>query len=38
MDEYNRELVANVHPPDWMNPEQAGKYNLVVIGPARPVW
>lgn len=28
----NRELVANVHPPDWINPEPAGRYNLVVIG------
>jgi len=31
-DEYNRELVANVHPPDWINPEPAPRYNLVVIG------
>src|SRR6266487_6149905 len=31
-DEYNRELVRNVHPPGWMNPAPAGKYNLVVIG------
>lgn len=31
-DPYNRELAANVHPGDWMNPEPAGKYNLVVIG------
>jgi len=31
-DEYNRELVRNVHPPGWVNPEPAGKYNLVVIG------
>jgi pyruvate/2-oxoglutarate dehydrogenase complex dihydrolipoamide dehydrogenase (E3) component len=28
----NRELVANVHPPDWVNPEPAGRYNLVVVG------
>jgi pyruvate/2-oxoglutarate dehydrogenase complex dihydrolipoamide dehydrogenase (E3) component len=28
----NRELVANVHPPDWMNPEPARRYNLVVVG------
>ncbi len=31
-DEYNRELVANVHPPGWTNPEPAERYNLVVIG------
>ncbi len=31
-DEYNRELVRNVHPPGWVNPAPAGKYNLVVIG------
>ena len=31
-DEYNETLVANVHPPDWVNPESAGRYNLVVIG------
>ncbi len=28
----NRTLVANVHPPDWINPEPAECYNLVVIG------
>jgi pyruvate/2-oxoglutarate dehydrogenase complex dihydrolipoamide dehydrogenase (E3) component len=28
----NRELSANVHPGDWINPEPAGCYNLVVIG------
>src|SRR5439155_20652093 len=31
-DVYNRELVGRVHPPDWANPEPAGRYNLVVIG------
>ncbi len=31
-DEYNRALAANVHPPDWVNPTPAGRYNLVVIG------
>jgi len=31
-DEYNRTLVANVHPPDWKNPDPASRYNLVVIG------
>ncbi len=31
-DEYNRMLVANVHPPEWINPQPDGRYNLVVIG------
>jgi hypothetical protein len=31
-DEYDGRLVANVHPPDWVNPEPAPRYNLVVIG------
>lgn len=31
-DEYNRILTQNVHPPDWVNPEPVGRYNLVVIG------
>jgi len=31
-DEYNRQLIANVHPPDWVNPEPTGRYNIVVIG------
>jgi pyruvate/2-oxoglutarate dehydrogenase complex dihydrolipoamide dehydrogenase (E3) component len=31
-DGFNRDLVANVHPPDWVNPEPAERYNLVVIG------
>ncbi len=31
-DEHNRTLVANVHPPNWTNPEPEGRYNLVVIG------
>ncbi len=32
MDDHNRALAANVHPPDWVNPEPAGRYNLVVVG------
>ena len=32
MDEHNRALLSNVHPPDWVNPEPADRYNLVVIG------
>lgn len=31
-DEFNRELVRNVHPVDWVNPKPSGRYNLVVIG------
>ena len=32
MDEYNQQLVACVHPPDWVNPTPADIYDLVVIG------
>ncbi|MDT8436132.1 MAG: mercuric reductase [Gemmatimonadota bacterium] len=32
LDEANRRLVAEVHPPDWVNPEPADRYDLVVIG------
>ncbi|MBI4502066.1 MAG: mercuric reductase [Gemmatimonadetes bacterium] len=31
-DQFNQELVRNVHPLDWVNPQPAGRYNLVVIG------
>src|SRR5210317_706072 len=31
-DQYNTLLENNVHPPDWVNPEPAPRYNLVVIG------
>ncbi|HLK88229.1 MAG TPA: mercuric reductase [Candidatus Binataceae bacterium] len=31
-DENDARLLANVHPPDWLNPEPAPRYNLVVIG------
>ncbi|MFC1489680.1 mercuric reductase [Candidatus Latescibacterota bacterium] len=31
-DTYNRELMNNVHPESWINPEPAPVYNLVVIG------
>ena len=31
-DAHNQQLVANVHPSDWVNPEPAGRYNIVVIG------
>jgi len=32
VDEYNRALVTNVHPLDWVNPQPAAVYDLVVIG------
>ncbi|MCH8320592.1 MAG: mercuric reductase [Acidobacteria bacterium] len=32
MDAHNETLVSNVHPSDWINPEPASRYNLVVIG------
>lgn len=32
LDEHNRLLVNNVHPPDWVNPEPRGRYHMVVIG------
>ena len=32
LDEYNQELLANVHPPDWANPTPVALYDLVVIG------
>jgi pyruvate/2-oxoglutarate dehydrogenase complex dihydrolipoamide dehydrogenase (E3) component len=31
-DQFNELLLANVHPSDWVNPEPASRYNLVVIG------
>jgi pyruvate/2-oxoglutarate dehydrogenase complex dihydrolipoamide dehydrogenase (E3) component len=31
-DAHNAELVANVHPPDWRQPDPVPRYNLVVIG------
>jgi pyruvate/2-oxoglutarate dehydrogenase complex dihydrolipoamide dehydrogenase (E3) component len=32
MDKFNSELIENVHPTNWKNPEPTGGYNLVVIG------
>ncbi|HEY6321857.1 MAG TPA: hypothetical protein VJA16_09895, partial [Thermoanaerobaculia bacterium] len=32
LDAYNRALLANVHPPDWVNPRPAARYHLVVVG------
>ena len=31
-DQYNRVLVDNVHPSNWVNPEPTSRYNIVVIG------
>jgi pyruvate/2-oxoglutarate dehydrogenase complex dihydrolipoamide dehydrogenase (E3) component len=31
-DEHDRRLIENCHPPHWVNPAPAAKYNLVVIG------
>lgn len=32
LDAHNRELLGLVHPADWVNPNPAPKYDLVVIG------
>jgi pyruvate/2-oxoglutarate dehydrogenase complex dihydrolipoamide dehydrogenase (E3) component len=32
MDEYNQKLIKNVHPDNWVNPQGADLYDLVVIG------
>ncbi len=31
-DDYNRQLVENVHPSSWVNPHPDGRYNMVVVG------
>lgn len=31
-DAHNQTLVGHVHPRDWVNPEPAARYNLVVVG------
>ncbi len=31
-DEFNLALLANVHPPGWINPQPAGRYNIVIVG------
>lgn len=31
-DEHNRTLAKLTHPPQWLNPQPKGRYNLVVIG------
>jgi len=32
MDEFNRRLIENVHPAEWVNPQPASSYNLVIVG------
>lgn len=32
LDQYNQSLMSQVHPPDWVNPQPAANYDLVVIG------
>jgi len=32
LDEHNQQLLGNVHPPSWRNPEPKARYHLVVIG------
>ena len=32
LDAHNERLLENVHPPAWVNPEPADRYNLVVVG------
>ena len=32
LDDANRELLSNVHPADWRNPEARDLYDLVVLG------
>lgn len=31
-DSHNLKLLSNVHPADWVNPQPAERYNLVVVG------
>jgi pyruvate/2-oxoglutarate dehydrogenase complex dihydrolipoamide dehydrogenase (E3) component len=31
-DEHDARLIANVHPPEWVNPAPRDRYHLVVIG------
>ena len=32
LDEHNRRLLANLHPPDYRNPSPKDRYHLVVLG------
>lgn len=31
-DAYERQRLANVHPPQWVNPQAAERYHLVIVG------
>ena len=31
-DSHNQNLLDNVHPPEWINPEPQDRYHLVVLG------
>lgn len=31
-DVHDRQLIENCHPPNWINPKPAVKYNLVILG------
>jgi hypothetical protein len=31
-DAHNQNLIENVHPADWVNPEPDGRYNMVGVG------
>lgn len=30
--DYDRELLANVRPPTWQNPQATGRYHLLIVG------
>lgn len=32
LDDFDRQLIQNVHPPEWRSPTPTGRYNLVAIG------
>jgi len=32
IDQHDRKLVDNVHPPGWINPQPRARYHLVVVG------
>ncbi|MGH9855201.1 MAG: FAD-containing oxidoreductase, partial [Blastocatellia bacterium] len=31
-DQYDQRVIENCHPPNYVNPTPAGKYNLIAIG------
>jgi len=38
VDVHNQRLVSNVHPPDWVNPKPAPRYNLLLLELALQGW